>query len=99
MISTEFLARWRRPEDHLFQFSLRSRCTATLAGLRTLIQTGHNTKAETHCPWLTQPPPAEASPSPASGREGFTGPRMAFARITEQQGHFYGAGYCAVVRC
>ena len=27
--------------DHLFQFSLRSRCTAMLAGLRTLIQTGH----------------------------------------------------------
>src|SRR5215467_1216866 len=26
---------------HLFQFSLRSRCTAMLAGLRTLIQTGH----------------------------------------------------------
>jgi hypothetical protein len=30
--------RW--PQDHLFQFSLRSRCTATLSGLRTLIQTG-----------------------------------------------------------
>ncbi len=27
--------------DHLFQFSLRSRCTAMLAGLRTLIQTGN----------------------------------------------------------
>jgi hypothetical protein len=27
--------------DHLFHFSLRSRCTATLAGLRTLIHTGH----------------------------------------------------------
>ncbi len=27
--------------DHLFQFSLRSRWTATLAGLRTLIQTEH----------------------------------------------------------
>jgi len=27
------------PRDQLFQFSLRSRCTATLAGLRTLIQT------------------------------------------------------------
>ena len=26
---------------HLFQFSLRSRCTAMLAGLRTLIQTWH----------------------------------------------------------
>jgi len=25
-----------RPGDHLFHFSLRSRCTATLAGLRTL---------------------------------------------------------------
>jgi hypothetical protein len=29
------------PGDHLFQFSLRSRCTAMLAGLRTFIQTGH----------------------------------------------------------
>jgi hypothetical protein len=27
--------------DHLFQFWLRSRCTAMLAGLRTLIQTRH----------------------------------------------------------
>jgi hypothetical protein len=27
--------------DHLFHFSLRSRCTAMLAGLRTLIQTEH----------------------------------------------------------
>jgi hypothetical protein len=26
---------------HLFQFALRSRCTAMLAGLRTLIQTEH----------------------------------------------------------
>jgi hypothetical protein len=26
---------------HLFHFSLRSRCTAMLAGLRTLIQTAH----------------------------------------------------------
>jgi hypothetical protein len=29
------------PHVHLFQFSLRSRCTAMLAGLRTLIQTEH----------------------------------------------------------
>jgi len=34
-------SRTAAPDDHLFQFSLRSRCTATLAGLRTLIQTGH----------------------------------------------------------
>jgi hypothetical protein len=27
--------------DHLFQSSLRPRCTAMLAGLRTLIQTPH----------------------------------------------------------
>src|SRR5258706_375857 len=29
------------PWPHLFHFSLRARCTAMLAGLRTLIQTGH----------------------------------------------------------
>jgi hypothetical protein len=28
-----------RVPDHLFHFSLRSRCTATLAGLRTFIET------------------------------------------------------------
>jgi hypothetical protein len=28
-------------DPHLFHFSLRSRCTASLAGLRTLIQTAH----------------------------------------------------------
>jgi hypothetical protein len=31
----------RAGPDHLFQFSLRSRCTAMLAGLRTLIQNAH----------------------------------------------------------
>jgi hypothetical protein len=35
-----FPDRTNRP-DHLFHLSLRSRCTAMLAGLRTLIQTGH----------------------------------------------------------
>src|SRR5258706_6670324 len=30
-----------RPANHLFQFSLRSRCTAMLAGLRTLTQSEH----------------------------------------------------------
>jgi hypothetical protein len=29
------------PADHVFHFSLRSRCTAMLAGLRTLIRTRH----------------------------------------------------------
>jgi hypothetical protein len=29
------------PRPYLFHFSLRSRCTAMLPGLRTLIQTGH----------------------------------------------------------
>jgi hypothetical protein len=31
----------RSQRPHLFHFSLRSRCTATLAGLQTLIRTGH----------------------------------------------------------
>jgi hypothetical protein len=31
----------RRQRPHLFHFSLRSRCTATLTGLQTLIRTGH----------------------------------------------------------
>jgi hypothetical protein len=30
------------PIDHLFHRSLRFRCTAMLAGLRALIQTGHD---------------------------------------------------------
>src|SRR5262249_53293139 len=40
-------------QGHLFQFSLRSRCTAMLTGLRTLIQAGRaNDCRKPHGYWL-----------------------------------------------
>jgi hypothetical protein len=41
MKSTEICPKSRNETGHLFHFSLRSRCTAMLAGLRTLIHPEH----------------------------------------------------------
>jgi hypothetical protein len=59
----------RLPERYLFQLSLRSRCTAMLAGLRTLIQTRHG--PDRYGPSIWPAAPIAAEPH----RESATRPR------------------------